>query len=279
MPTAYIHLPAHVGERRVSFINGFARLGFIVQQSAPPEQMRKGDAVVIWNHTARSNQSVERAQQDEAAVIVAENGYFGTDATGWKKYALALDGHNGSGRWYVGDRSRLEAANLSFKPLRPIPHEGRVLIAAQRGIGSAIMRSPHNFENHINADIQARRPGRFDVRIRPHPGRHTPPSTLLDDLSQSDALVVWSSNCATAALIEGVPTFYYAPTIVSAGAAVPYKSGFPDMATDEAAREAAFHRMSWAQWTLAEIDSGEAFKTLLAVQSGTLPSCQPGLGG
>jgi hypothetical protein len=270
MPTAYVHLPLHVGERRQAFINGFARLGFSVHQHQPTGPINPQDVAVIWNLTGRSNQSAEMAQRGGGALLVTENGYY--DGNGQKSYAIALDGHNGSGRWFSGDRHRLDRLNIDFKPLRPNAESGRVLIAAQRGIGSQLMRSPYDFEQQVRAKIEGRHHGRFKATVREHPGRHQPQRPLLDDLQEADALVVWSSNCATTALIEGIPTFYCAPTIVTALAARNFHKGFPTEPTTEDVRQEVFQRMAWAQWTLDEIESGEAFDTLLSVHHGRLPA-------
>lgn len=268
MPTAYVHLPIHVGERREAFINGFAKLGFNVHQHQPHGPMNPQDVAVVWNLTGRSNQSADMAAAGGGALLVTENGYY--DGNGQKAYALALDGHNGSGRWFAGDRHRLDRLNIDFKPLRPNPTSGRVLVAAQRGIGSQRMRSPYDFDQRIRSEIESRQQGRFEVRVREHPGRHQPQRPLAEDLQETDALVVWSSNCATSALIEGIPTYYCAPTIVTANAARQFHKGFPVEPTTEETRQEVFQRMAWAQWFLDEIESGEAFDTLLSVHRGRL---------
>lgn len=263
MPVAHLHLPAHVEERRFAFIDGFKRLGFQVQFGSPPptQPLKPEDVVVVWNMTARSHQAIYAAQAAGAALIVAENGYFGQDADGCQTYALALDGHNGSGRWPSGGRERLEALNVPFKPLKPYVRD-RILIADQRGIGSQLMRSPHNF-GHLTASWLERRG--FRTELRPHPGRHAPRRPLADDLAQTDAVVVWSSNVATQALIEGLPTYFCAPHIVSEGASRKVSVAHPEPTgvCSEEQRDAAFVRMAWAQWFLNEIAAGEAFKRLL----------------
>lgn len=270
---AYVHLPAHVEERRAAFIDGLARLGFIVIQGQPTEPVRPGDVAVIWNRMRRSQQSVDMVKAGGGALIVTENGYFGRDRNQRPPYAMALDGHNGSGRWYAPDPSRLQALDLPFQPFRTT---GRyVLITDQRGLGSPQMRSPHDFANRTAGEIV--RTTHAEVRIREHPGRHKPERPLEADLAEARAVVVWSSNCASSALIQGIPTYYRAPTIVTRGAAHPFAPAMTGTFT-ALARQRAFGRAAWAQWFLDEIATGEPFRVLLDVHAGKLPTCQEGLG-
>jgi hypothetical protein len=274
MPKAYVHLPAHVEQRRAAFIDGLARLGFAVIQGQPERPIPPGDVAVTWNLTPRSRQSLEMARAGGGALIVTENGYCGEDRNGLKPYAIALDGHAGAGRWYAPDDSRLIPLDLPFEPFT-VKQQGYVLLADQRGLGSPKMRSPHDFANTTSHLIRAATG--LPVNVRHHPGRHVPVQSLDRDLEGARALVVWSSNCATAALIKGVPTFYRAPAIVTAGAAKPFHPSLVGEFTDSD-RHAAFSRLTWAQWFLDEIATGEPFRHLLDVHAGKLASCQPGLG-
>lgn len=286
MPTAYVHLPAQVHYRREAFINGLSRLGYIVVQGQPAVAMKPNDVAVVWNKTVRSQYVLNAARKAGAAVIVAENGYYGADEDGRQPYALALDGHNGSGRWFVGGRERLDALDVPFQPNRT-RRTGALLVAAQRGIGSPLMASPKEHAMEVSMAIAARYPDVYRFHIRPHPGQNKPKKPLWQDLLDVEAVIVWSSNCATAALVEGVPVFYDAPAIVTEGAAVslrgrsasgPSRSvNLQQTFTDES-REKSFQRLAWAQWFLREIESGEALNTLICVHEGSLPSCQKGFG-
>lgn len=275
MPKAYVHLLDAVHYRRDAFVNGFSRLGYIVERGAPAVPLAPDDVAVIWNKTARSAQTLRMARKSGAAVMVAENGYFGKDANGHQPYAIALDGHNGSGRWYAPDASRLERLGLEFAPIKTEAGYGKVLVVDQRGIGSPLMRSPAGFGTNMYDRLSHHMPFR-QIEYRGHPGRHAPGRSLDADLEGCDAVVVWSSNCATRALQRGIPVHYCAPTIVSAGAAKPFTPALRATFT-EGERQAAFSRMAWAQWFLDEITSGEALRTLLDVYSGKLPSASPGI--
>ena len=270
MPTAYLHLPEHVAERRLAFTTGLENLGFRILAGQPSTPLRHDDVVVTWNVTARSSLSAEMARIGGGAHIVVENGYIGQDESGWQYYAMALDGHCGSGRWYAPDDSRLDALQLDFKPWRDTPTR-QVLLAAQRGIGSPLMRSPPHWDTNTLRELTRRG---YEGRVRPHPGVDKEGGTpLLADLEDMEAIVVWSSNCATKALVNGIPAYYTAPHIITAGAAAKLQHIGKHNFTDEARHE-AFARLSWAQWTLAEITSGEAINTLLQVHKGRLPACR-----
>jgi hypothetical protein len=274
MPTAYLHFPDAVHYRREAFIGGLSRLGYIVQQGQPSVALRDNDVAVIWNKTARSHQSVEAARKGGGALIVCENGYAGKDVDARQPYAMALDGHNGSGRWFApDDSSRLDALGLQPKPFRAQTSQ-KVVIAAQRGIGSPLMRSPPGFTDNVRRQLVARG---FEVQVRPHPGQETPATRLMDDLEDARCLVVWSSNCATEAQIEGVPTYYVAPAIVTAPGLKKF-APMLDLDFSDGLRQEGLQRMAWAQWFLSEIAQGTAFKTLIDVHQGRLPSCQKGLG-
>lgn len=265
MSRAYVAFKDTPHYRMASFMDGLARLGYSVSKGLP-EYMNQGDVLVTWNRMAQAERAVNLAQQVGAAHIVAENGFYGQDAEGVQAYAMALDQHNGAGRWFVGDDSRLKALQIEFQPWRA-PTGGAFLVADQRGIGSPLMRSPPDFAHRAQSIIRAQ--GR-EAFVRLHPGRHQPVTSLAQDLEDKDALVVWSSNAATQALIAGVPVHFMAPHIVTQGAAKRLTTSFLwNNGVDK--RPEAFKRMSWAQWFLPEIASGEAFRVLLDVHLGRLP--------
>lgn len=170
---------------------------------------------------------------------------------------MALGGHNGTGTWPAGGAERWERLRIALKPWRK---DGRhVLVCAARGMGSPEMREPRGW-----ADDVCRRLARVTdrpVALRRHPGKAYAERPLLRDLAGAWAVVVWGSNCATHALVEGVPVFYEAPHLITAGAAergiaTVERPRYPD-------RLPTFHRLAWAQWTLDEIRQGVPFGHLL----------------
>lgn len=87
-------------------------------------------------------------------------------------------------------------------------------------------------------------------RIRSHPGKH-PSKPLEEDLAQAGRVVTWGSGAAVKALIWGIPV----------------ESHMPDWAggqdNTDSGRVQMLQRLAWAQFTHAEIASGEAFKCVL----------------
>jgi hypothetical protein len=137
---------------------------------------------------------------------------------------------------------------------------GGPLILGQRSIGHPTLRSPQGWAESIQR--------RYGGRIRQHPGRHDPPCTLEEDVADAGCVFTWASAAALQALALGVPVFYEMPQWIGARAALPlshYTPGGP-YKMDDAERLAMFRRLAWAMWRLDEIDSGEAFRHLLALE-------------
>jgi hypothetical protein len=201
---------------------------------------------------------------------VAENGYLGFggrshrphDPTGRRMYALALKDHNGRGAWPSGS-GRFEHLGVEVKPWR---EEGRkVLVCAQRGIGSPGRGSPPGWHDQVAREIRAFMG--VPVVVRLHPGDDEPRIKLEEDLDGAVACVIWASGAGVKALVEGVPVFYACPWWVSSFGARRY-FGAASLSTpirNDIQRAAALERMAWAQWTCDEISSGEPFKRLLAL--------------
>ncbi len=273
--TAYIHLREDPHYRSDAFATGCKRLGYDVVMGQPARTLDRDDLLIIWNKTNRSSRAIDFARPNRTPVIVCENGYYGRDPAGRQTFAMALDGHNGSGRWHwpEGDTRRLDALQVDFKPIRKLDGE-KVLIAGQRGFGSPLMRSPPDFGAWMMRDLTL---NGYRPRLREHPGRHQPKITITEDLEGCRCLVVWSSNSATAAMVDGYSVFHRAPTMVTAGAARVYSKTL-DKPLDERMRQERFARMAWAQWFLAEIEEGLPIEVLLEVHAGRLAPTSPGFG-
>ena len=188
-------------------------------------------------------------------VVVCEESYTRRLVPG-ARIAMALGGHNGSGRWFPGGPERFESLGLALRAWRKTGSE--ILICASRGMGSETMREPRGWAEDVQKRLRklTRRP----LRLRRHPGK-APATPLCEDIERVWAVVVWASNCATEALTQGVPVFYEAPHIVTAGAAECdlasiEQPSFPD-------RRPVFEQLAWAQWTLEEVAAGAAFRHLL----------------
>lgn len=263
--TAWITLRHQPPYRSDAFANGFEELGFKVRMQLPEgNPVQPHDVVVVWNLNPRYRPAAEKAIAAGAALLVTENGYVTKAGSGQPYYALARNGHNGSGLWFVGPEDRWGALVREIKPWVDRP-DGYILIADQRGIGSEIMRCPKPFYEtvvprmkRIFAKVDKKRIPEF--KLRAHPGRHVPKQPLEADLAGARALVTWASNCANEALLHGIPTFRVAPYHVNE-AALSDLNELPNPSRPD--RLAAFQKLAWAQWSLSEIETGAAFKTIL----------------
>jgi len=139
---------------------------------------------------------------------------------------------------------------------------GHILVCGQRGIGSPTMASPHNWHEQVAAKLRAMT--KRQVRVRVHPGNKAAAVPRADELLGAWACVIWSSSSGVQALIAGIPVFYDAPHWICDGAAGRIAEIETPFARDyDYERLAAMQRMAWAQWSLAEIASGEPFRRLL----------------
>lgn len=255
--------------RREAFARGLAAAGYEVTHGRV-ERARPGDVLLIWNRYAHTHELASRFETEGGRVLVAENGYVGAGGSSPKfdvhpagpaphhYYALALGGHNGQGTWHVGGPERWAALGIELRPWRT---EGdHILVCPNRSFGQPGRIMPPTWADDVAKRLakQTRRP----VRIRRHPGNDAPKRPLEADLEGAWAVVVWSSNAGLHAMIRGIPTFVEAPFWVCRGARAMGPVDEPVMPE----REPHLHSMAWAQWTLAEIESGEPFQRLLGQQ-------------
>ena len=101
--------------------------------------------------------------------------------------------------------------------------------------------------------------------MRLHPGAKPDPTApkLEADLAGARYCIIWSSSSGVKALIAGIPVFYDAPHWICEEAAVPlsqmdtFEMPAPELL--EELRLFSLQRMAWAQWTVAELATGEPF--------------------
>lgn len=187
-------------------------------------------------------------------VIVAENGYVGIDEQGHHLFALALDHHNGAGRYPIGPITRWYDFNIPVKPW--ITERGRdLLLLPQRGIGPPGVAMPRNWISSIEKRLRS---NRF-IRVRKHPGTGKNVKPLTDDFKGVHMCITWASGAGIKAILEGMPVFHELPDWVGRDAATmdinkPFTGD----------RSVMFARVAWSQWRINEIATGEPFDNLLA---------------
>lgn len=198
------------------------------------------------------------ARQGCGTKIVAENAYL--DGPGGPYCALAVGGHNGSGRLQPRSSERLERLGVTFKPWRDTGNH--ILVCPSRGLQSSVVRQPEGWLDRTVEEL--RKVTDRPIRIRQHPGnwKITPPKVPIeDDLRDAWACVIWASSVGVKSLIAGVPVIYTAPHWICAEAAGNRIADIESPPMPD--RAPAFERLAASQWTLDEIASGEAFLQLL----------------
>jgi hypothetical protein len=250
--------------RREAFLTGLQRAGYRVMLAVEAVKVRSGDVLVIWNRTGVQEIQADQWEEKGGTVLVAENGYIGADRNGVQLYALSVRGHNGSGIWPYAGPERWQQLGIEVRPWR---REGDFLVVrAQRGIGSRTMASPPNWPAVTTRYLASVSPRR--VIVQAHPGKPACDPVVAFNIRESlrgaHAMVIWSSAAGVRALVEGVPVFYDAPKWICWQAALPLREAgnleHPKMNDHD--RMSALHCMAWAQWRIAEIETGEPFVML-----------------
>lgn len=247
--------------RRDAFTAGLKRVGYSIVTEGKPSGPE--DVLVLWNRYQAQASLADSWERAGASVIVCENGYIGTDGHGHQLYAIAVGGHNGSGHVPFGSEDRFSALGVDVHPWVSRP-EGYTLVCGQRGVGSKEMASPDGW--HLAA--QRKLAGGRVVKVREHPGKdclkEAASASLEADLAGAHSVAIWSSSAGVKALVAGIPVAFDAPSWICQRAAMRGVETLKHTTiTDDVARKAALHDMAHAQWTVAEIQSGEPFARIL----------------
>jgi hypothetical protein len=245
--------------RREAFARGLQKAGFTVSATFPPEKgVERGDVLVIWNRYGQWHDVATRFERQGGTVLVAENGYVGNDRSNRQVYALARDAHNGAGCWYLGGPERWAALSISIAPWREAGDH--VLVCPNRSFGMPGFIMPPNWPEAVVEQLKqyTRRP----IRLRPHPGNGPPRTPLAADLRNAWAVVIWSSSAGCEALLAGIPVICMAPWWIAKGAAGESLKEVDNPPMPD--RMAALEKLAWAQFSVAELESGEPFKLLTA---------------
>lgn len=186
---------------------------------------------------------------------MAENGYL-PDPRSQKSFALALDNHNGAGRWYAENTQRFD---IPEEPWRK--SGGHVLLLPQRGIGPKGVAMPSGWITGVRQRLE--RITDREIRIRKHPGAtKTDP---YEDLQGAHCAVTWASGAAIKAIRFGTPVFYEFNRWIGQFAATKLAESLEQCNTGD--RSELWKRLTWAQWSLEEIETGEAMDRLLHAEN------------
>lgn len=237
--------------RADAFAAGLERLGYAMTKHYE-RHPNPDDLLLLWNRSRGFEAVAQTYERAGATVLITENGYIGQPAGGGKWYALARGKHNGAGRWHIGDQPRFDI------PMQPWRNGGdHVLVLPQRGIGSPGVAMPHDWVRQVTARLHqvTTRP----IRVRKHPGAAKSDPT--PDLVGAHCAVTWGSGAAIKAIFAGVPAFHDMPDWIGAPAALRLSGNIETCYRGP--RDELLRRISWAQFSLAEIESGEAFRWVL----------------
>lgn len=255
MPRAISLLMSAPWRKQQSFRMGLEKLGYTVFNSIQ-QPIRPDDVLVLWNRHLHEDGWAQQYEKAGARVIVAENGYIGTDPEGGKLFALALNYHNGAGKWKVGEPSRWK---IEIQPWRKSGEF--ILVLPQRGMGPPGVAMPRNWTSNVLQKL-----GRITKRpvvVRPHPGQNKNGYDVYPAFYGAHCVVTWGSGAAIKAIHAGIPVFHDFAKWIGAPAA-----RLLDVVADIEKpflgdRLPMFQRLAWAQWSLKEIENGDALAWLL----------------
>lgn len=231
---AWLNLRHADSDRARAFTKGLQRVGYEVVHgiTASPADT---DLMCSWNRIGHADHAAKVFESRGLPVLIAENAAWGNDFAGQSWLTLARGFHNTAGCFQVGGSERWDAIGVDLNPWRA---EGETVILPQRGIGPAQVAMPRGWPYGIKG------------RIRQHPGQRQA-KDLQDDLANSGKVITWGSGAAVKALMWGISVESHMPGWIAA------------QDNTDAGRLKMFRRLAWAQWTLDEIESGEAFEWLL----------------
>lgn len=265
MPTCF-NFVRDKPEYRFASVNAGARaLGYEVSHNRGAQPKDDRDCCVIWNRYGASDAIAKTFEAAGCAALVMENGYI-PQVRGEAYYALGIGGHNGAGWHPVGDANRWSMFNVDLAPWHGTG--SYVLLIGQRAPGYNQQAIPAEWPDCAIDRIKER--SELRIVYRPHPSRQILPAKhdvqisdpaktyLAYDLADASMTVVWTSNCGTESLIAGVPVWKMGPHTITESACLRTIDWLEPLD-----REPAFIRLAWAQWSIAEIERGDAFDWLL----------------
>ncbi len=234
--------------------------------------INSSSVAVTWNCYGSSRRISERVKEVGGKHIVFENGYLSRDK-GF--FATGMNGINGneSNKAKLTTKDRFKQLGLTINPWNK---KGRyILVCAQRGGNYNDMamhnRWPEDIINNIMSNTE------MPVKYRPHPERQVDISIEYTDrygvevldhnekieeqIKDAFAVVVYTSNAANEALLQGIPVFYCGPTISCSHLSL---QGIKNIETPfyPDNRKQYFSYLSHRQWHIDEIESGEAWQSL-----------------
>jgi hypothetical protein len=231
---AWLNLRHADSDRARAFAKGLERMGYSVVHgiTASPAD---GDLMCTWSRIGHADYAARMFDERGLPVLVVENSIWGNGFCGGRWLTMARSYHNTAGMFPVGGPDRWDALGVDLEPWRT---EGETVILPSRGIGPAQVAMPRGWPYGIKG------------RVRLHPGQKQA-KDLREDLAKAGKVITWGSGAAVMALMWGIPVESHMPKWIA------------KQDNTDAGRIEMFRRLAWAQWTLQEIETGEAFEWLL----------------
>lgn len=244
-------------------VAGIQRHGIVIDHADWNQPDIEADFALCWGWRIGSTL---RKNGYEGPILVMERGYL-PDRFEWT--SLGWDGLNGRARFNEpqdkGERFWRNFGHLACEWER---YDGYYLVMGQV-LGDMSLRGV-DFVKWVKETIDTLDKLGVDVRFRPHPeairrGQAIPApqymiagGTLADALSEAACVVTYNSNSGVDAVLAGIP-------------AVTYDEGAMawDVTSHHALQELVmpdrnewFRRMAWTQWSMPEIERGEAWEVV-----------------
>lgn len=219
------------------------------------EDQEEGDALgvsVVWGVLRGSDKVIERSRRDGRPFYYIDHAYFGRGHG--NNYRISRDSYE-AGPIRDCPPDRLMSLNIDLRPWRS--GGGAILVCPP----TQYFCDAHGCPNWLQDTVTAlRRATDRPIEVRKKPAAGEPVEPLHSAFSRAWAVVAHSSNVAVEAVVAGVPVF-----VAPSSAAAPM--GEVDLSRIELPRrperEAWLAHLAYSQFSLAEIRSGSAWRTLL----------------
>lgn len=240
------------------FINGLKAHGEKFEQR-PQSDRRVSDLAVVWAY--RQTPLFDMQREAGRHYLIMERGFLG-DRYKWT--SLGLDGLNGRAAFPppLDDGERF---NRHFGHRLKSWHDGDYALVIGQVPGDASLRGLGSIEKWAQDQTDKLRSHGYRVVYRPHPlnhdnfcpaGAESSTGPLCYDLDGASLAVTYNSNAGVDSVVAGVPTI----TMDEGSMAWPVSSHSIDEPTYTGDRKDWTTRLSWCQWSMNEINTGEAWE-------------------
>lgn len=293
-----IFLSGYVTRNKASYvteaiIQGAKKCGYCVKLAGKIDsefnnkKIREKDILIIWNRHSGQDLLAAKFEDMGSKVLSIENPYI--PITGEKYISVGLSYHNDMkyAPKCLDTGERFNSFNREIKPWK-LNGEDIVVVTQAKifdgyGLGADYIKQPALWDSETIETLK--RKTKKNIIFRQHPNgkrihikdayynkllkniKISSPNEsnipLMEDLENAHSIVTWNSNSATESLLNGVPVFYCAANIISAGCCNKglYNINSTDILSDM--RIEVFNRIAWSQYSMNEIAKGLFFDNTL----------------